>query len=90
LVATWKKLLTEDDFGGLATQTPASITEGAPRSVGTSTKAAKEDHAHPSPASWTPSTHATSHKSGSSDSLKLNELAAPTAAVNVNKQQLTR
>lgn len=37
----------------------------------------------------TPTTHATSHKSGGSDAIKLNELAAPTAAVAFNNQDET-
>jgi hypothetical protein len=36
-----------------------------------------------------PKTHATSHKSGGGDALKLNELAAPTGAIAINKQSLT-
>ena len=39
--------------------------------------------------SRTPTSHATSHKSGGSDAIKLDELAAPTSAVDVNSQKNT-
>ncbi len=39
--------------------------------------------------SRTPTSHATSHKSGGSDAIKLDELAAPTSAVDVNSQKIT-
>lgn len=39
--------------------------------------------------SRTPTAHATSHKSGGSDPIKLNELAAPTASVAFNSQKAT-
>ncbi len=37
----------------------------------------------------TPTAHAPSHKSGGSDAIKLNELAAPTAAVALSSQKIT-
>lgn len=37
----------------------------------------------------TPTAHAATHKSGGSDPIKLNELAAPTAAVALNAQEIT-
>lgn len=39
--------------------------------------------------SRTPTAHATTHKSGGTDAIKLNELAAPTAAVAFNSQKAT-
>lgn len=39
--------------------------------------------------SRTPTAHATSHKSGGSDAIRLNELSAPTAAVALNAQKIT-
>lgn len=41
------------------------------------------------PASVAPLAHATTHKSGGSDAIKLNEFAVPTGAVDFNKQQAT-
>jgi uncharacterized MnhB-related membrane protein len=41
------------------------------------------------PSTFTPSAHATSHKSGGSDPIRLDELAAPTASIGFNGQQAT-
>jgi len=68
---------------------PGSITENVVTPLeGTSTNLARSDHTHGSPADWTPKVHATSHKSGGGDSIKLNELADPTAEIKINKQAL--
>ena len=68
---------------------PGSITENVVTPLeGTSTSLARSDHTHGSPADWTPKVHATSHKSGGGDSIKLNELADPTAEIKINKQPL--
>jgi len=68
---------------------PGSITENVVTPLeGTSVNLARQDHTHGSPADWTPKAHATSHKSAGGDSIKLNELADPTAEIKINKQPL--
>lgn len=40
------------------------------------------------PSSFTPSAHANTHKAGGTDAIKLNELAKPTASVDMNSQKV--
>lgn len=67
---------------------PGTIGESDTPAEGTATSIARSDHVHGSPASWTPATHAPSHKSGGGDELLLNEFGAPTASIEINKQSL--
>ena len=77
----------DDHKHNVPTGTPGNITENATAAEGTSASLARLDHTHGSPADWTPKAHATSHKAAGGDSIKLNEFANPTAAVEFNKQE---
>jgi len=79
----------DDHKHNVATGVPGNITEGATASEGTATSLARSDHVHGTPATWTPSAHATTHKSGGSDEILLHEFGAPTGAVNFNEQEAT-
>ena len=85
---SWKKILLEGDAAVLSDTTPEAITENASGSAGVATEASRRDHVHASPASWTPSSHATSHKSGGGDEIDLDELGVPTGSVDFNKQEV--
>jgi len=52
-----------------ATAVPIAITEGVAGAVGTSVAYAREDHEHPSPSTWTPSAHKTTHEKGGVDEI---------------------
>jgi hypothetical protein len=78
----------DDHKHNVTVGTPGTITEGASPGEGSSPNLARADHVHGSPADWTPKAHATTHKSGGGDSIKLNELADPTAEIKINKQAL--
>lgn len=78
----------DDHKHDVSVAAPAAITEGASQAEGTSTSLSRADHVHASPSDWTPKTHATSHKDGGGDSIKLNEFANPDGAIEINKQAL--
>lgn len=78
----------QDHKHDIATATPGNITEGATAAEGSSASLARADHTHGSPSDWTPKAHAASHKDAGADEILLNELGEPTAAVNINQQQL--
>ncbi|WP_434510532.1 phage tail-collar fiber domain-containing protein [Desulfitobacterium sp. AusDCA] len=52
-----------------STATPAAETEGNAGAAGTSTEAARADHVHPTPASYKPSAHESTHVTGGSDAI---------------------
>lgn len=79
----------EDHLHAVSTAAPAAITVGATQAEGSATSLARSDHIHQSPSTWTPSSHATAHKSGGGDALALDELAVPTGNVSFNKKQAT-
>jgi hypothetical protein len=79
----------DDHKHNVTTGVPGSITENVLTPLeGTSVNLARSDHTHGTPADWTPKAHATSHKSGGGDSIKLNEFADPTGEIKINKQAL--
>lgn len=67
---------------------PGDITENDTAAEGTAVNLARQDHKHGSPASWTPTAHAASHKSAGGDVILLNEFGNPTGAIEINKQAL--
>lgn len=68
---------------------PQGIVEGSSGSAGSASTASRADHVHAVPSSFTPKAHATTHKSGQSDALALNEFAVPSGAVNFNGKEAT-
>jgi len=94
LAVTWKKLALEDDVilkstatakGDLLVASASGVitrlgigTDGYLLYVNTDTPGWKD------PTSLAVATHATTHKSGGADAIKLNELAVPTSAVGFN------
>ena len=76
---SWRKVAYLDEVALLTDATPAAITENDAGAVGIGTKAAREDHEHPSPASWTPSAHTLDSHSEK----KLDTLDEKTATVGV-------
>lgn len=97
MAVTWKKLAYEDDVITKAALTAKGdlITSSAAATlsilaIGSAGHVLTVADGAPSwAAPGTPGAHATTHKTGGSDSLKLNEFAVPTAAVAFNGQQAT-
>ena len=99
MAVTWKELALVDNVvlkslitakGDLITSTASATpsrlaigTNGYILSVATDTPSWID------PTTLAVATHATTHKSGGADAIKLNELAVPTAAVPFNGQQAT-
>jgi len=67
-----------------------SMTTGAARNAGSSGKLARIDHVHATPATWAPSDHASAHKSGGGDVIRLNSLASANSAVSLWNKQLNK
>lgn len=99
MAVTWKKLAIEDDVILKSTVTAKGDILVA-SAAGTLTKLAigianhilyvnSDTPGWKDPATLAVATHATTHKSGGADAIKLNELAVPTAAVPFNGQQFT-
>jgi len=76
----------DDHKHNITVEAPAAITEGASQQEGTSVNLARGDHIHATPSDWTPKSHATSHKDGGGDAIKLNEFADPDGVIECNKQ----
>jgi hypothetical protein len=99
MAVTWKKLALEDDvilkstitakgdiLVGMGNGTLSKLaigTTGYLLYVNTDTPGWKD------PTTLAVATHATTHKSGGSDAIKLNEFAVPTGAIPCNGQQFT-
>lgn len=78
----------DDHKHDVSVAVPGDIVENHTAAEGTSTSLARADHEHGTPATWTPSPHATSHKDGGGDVIKLNEFANPDGSIEINKQSL--
>ena len=99
MAVTWKKLALEDDVilkSTVTTKGDILVASGAGAltrlGIGTANYILYVNTDTPGwkdPATLAVATHATTHKSGGADAIKLNELAVPTAAVAHNGQQIT-
>jgi len=76
-------LLTNLPVTPLSSTTPTSETEGTTGAVGTGTNAAREDHRHAMPATYTPSAHKSSHATGGADTLSPSDIGADVAGASV-------
>jgi len=85
---SWRKVAYLDEVATLSDTVPQILVEGGAGTAGIGTAASRDDHVHPMPSDYTPKTHATSHKDGGGDAIKINELADPTGAIEINKQSL--
>lgn len=79
---SWKKVAYIEDVATLSDSNPEDVIVQS-ASPGSGTQAARIDHKHNLGA------HATAHKSGGGDEIKLNEFAIPDGTINVNSQMLT-
>ena len=99
-MATWKKYAKEDDVplktlwaakGTIVAASAANTPVGV--AVGSDGQLIVADAASAGGIKWqtgaTPAAHATTHKSGGSDTIKLNEFTTPDGAVAFNGQQAT-
>lgn len=78
----------DDHKHDVSAATPGTIGESDTPAEGSATSLARSDHIHGSPASWTPSAHEATHKSGGGDEILLNEFGNPTGSIEINKQSL--
>jgi len=99
MAVTWKKLAIEDDIilkSVVTTKGDILVASGNAAltrlGIGTANHIVYVNTDTPGwkdPATLDVATHATTHKSGGADAIKLNELAVPTSAVPFNGQQFT-
>lgn len=99
MAVTWKKLALEDDVilkSTITTKGDLLVGTGAGTltrlAIGTNNYLLYVNTDTPgwiNPTSLAVATHATTHKSGGSDAIKLNEFAVPTGAIPCNGQQFT-
>ena len=97
MAVTWKKLALEDDVilksviqakGDILVGTASgTLTRLAIGTNGYILSVSTDTPSWINPTTLAVATHATTHKSGGADAIKLNELAVPTAAVPFNGQQ---
>ena len=66
------------------------VAESASAAEGSATSFARSDHLHTAPATWAPTAHEASHKSGGGDEILLNEFGDPTGSVEFNQQELLK
>jgi len=68
---SWKKVAYLEEVATLSNNVPQAITQGASGSAGSGTAASRDDHEHPSPSTWAPSAHKTSHENGGGDEISV-------------------
>lgn len=81
----------EDHEHAIVTVAPSGdVAESATAAEGTATSFVRSDHVHNAPATWAPTAHEASHKSGGGDEILLNEFGNPTGNVEFNQQELLK
>jgi hypothetical protein len=81
----------QDHEHAIVTGTPTGdVAESASAAEGSGTSFVRVDHVHNAPATWAPTAHEASHKSGGGDEILLNEFGDPTGNVEFNQQELLK